>query len=86
MNAVCSTKKMSMEVLHKTLERVFESGLVGGQLSVVWHAGEPLGGSSRVLRRSVSPDRYLGHSLKGKDQGAQAVFKPNGRRHHFSGQ
>lgn len=37
-----STKKMSLEVLHKTLDRVFESGLVGGQLSVVWHAGEPL--------------------------------------------
>jgi uncharacterized protein len=37
-----STKKMSLEVLHKTLDRVFESGLVGGRLSVVWHAGEPL--------------------------------------------
>jgi uncharacterized protein len=37
-----STKKMSLEVLHKTLDRVFESGMVGGQLSVVWHAGEPL--------------------------------------------
>jgi uncharacterized protein len=37
-----STKKMSLEVLHKTLDRVFESGMVGGQLSLVWHAGEPL--------------------------------------------
>lgn len=37
-----STKKMSLEVLHQTLDRVFESGMVGGQLSLVWHAGEPL--------------------------------------------
>ncbi len=37
-----STKKMPLEVLRKTLDRVFESGLVGGQLSLVWHAGEPL--------------------------------------------
>ena len=37
-----STKKMPLEVLHKTLDRMFESGMVGGQLSLVWHAGEPL--------------------------------------------
>ena len=37
-----STKRMSPLVLRKTLENVFESGLVGEKLSLVWHAGEPL--------------------------------------------
>jgi uncharacterized protein len=37
-----STKKMSLETLHNTLDRVFESGMVGDRLSIVWHAGEPL--------------------------------------------
>ena len=34
--------RMSMETLAAVMVRVFESGLVGERLSVVWHGGEPL--------------------------------------------
>jgi uncharacterized protein len=34
--------RMSMATLEAALRRVAEAGLVGGELSVVWHAGEPL--------------------------------------------
>jgi uncharacterized protein len=37
-----STKRMSAAVLKQTLESVLASGLVKEQLSIVWHAGEPL--------------------------------------------
>lgn len=37
-----SKRRMSMDVLRKTMERVFESGLIGPQVQVLWHAGEPL--------------------------------------------
>jgi uncharacterized protein len=33
---------MSQVVLSKAIERVFESGLIGDDFTVVWHAGEPL--------------------------------------------
>jgi uncharacterized protein len=35
-------RRMSMETLGAAFRRVFESGLAGPELSVVWHAGEPL--------------------------------------------
>jgi uncharacterized protein len=34
--------RMTMETLEATMRRVFESGLASTQLSIVWHAGEPL--------------------------------------------
>src|SRR5262245_3058809 len=37
-----ATRRMSLETLDHVARRVFESGLVGPRLSVVWHAGEPL--------------------------------------------
>jgi uncharacterized protein len=37
-----ATRRMSPETLDHVARRVFESGLVGPRLSVVWHAGEPL--------------------------------------------
>ena len=33
---------MSRDTFRKLLEKVFASGLVTGELSLVWHAGEPL--------------------------------------------
>lgn len=35
-------RRMSREILDAAFRRVFESDLVGADLSVVWHAGEPL--------------------------------------------
>ena len=37
-----STKRMSMDVLRSVIEKVFESGLVGPPITLLWHAGEPL--------------------------------------------
>lgn len=37
-----STKRISFAVLKQTLKRVFANGLVGEELTIVWHAGEPL--------------------------------------------
>ena len=37
-----STKRMPLAVLEQALKKVFASGLVGKELSIVWHAGEPL--------------------------------------------
>lgn len=37
-----TTKRMPIGVLEETLKKVFASGLVGEELSIVWHAGEPL--------------------------------------------
>jgi uncharacterized protein len=37
-----SRKRMPMEVVAATIEKVFAAGLVFGPLSVIWHAGEPM--------------------------------------------
>lgn len=36
------TRRMTYDVLEKTMTRVFESGLVNGPFTILWHAGEPL--------------------------------------------
>ena len=35
-------KRMALEVVSATIERVFAAGLVIGPLTIIWHAGEPL--------------------------------------------
>jgi uncharacterized protein len=37
-----SRKRMPLEVVAATIEKVFAAGLVFGPLSVIWHAGEPM--------------------------------------------
>ena len=37
-----SKERISREVLRTIFQRAFESSLVGGEFTVVWHAGEPL--------------------------------------------
>lgn len=37
-----SHNRMPISVLKQALERLFADGLIGDQLSIVWHAGEPL--------------------------------------------
>jgi uncharacterized protein len=42
--------RMSPATLEATIAGVFESGLAGGELSIVWHAGEPLALPCRYYR------------------------------------
>jgi uncharacterized protein len=44
-----SKKRMPIEVVAATIEKVFASGLVFGPLSVIWHAGEPMAARRRPL-------------------------------------
>jgi len=37
-----STKRLSKETFGRILLRIFDSGLVGERLDIVWHAGEPM--------------------------------------------
>ena len=37
-----STRRMSMEVLASAIEKTYASDLVRGELTIIWHAGEPL--------------------------------------------
>ena len=37
-----STNRMEMPVLRSVMERVWESGLVGPEFQLLWHAGEPM--------------------------------------------
>ena len=37
-----STKRMEFDTLRKVMQRVAESGLVGPEFTLLWHAGEPL--------------------------------------------
>jgi uncharacterized protein len=65
-----STRRMSLHVLEKTIERVLSSRLVGKELSIVWHAGEPLAlptsfydGAFNLLRR-LCPELSVRHSFQ----------------------
>jgi uncharacterized protein len=37
-----STRRMSMEVLGSAIEKTYASDLIHGELTIIWHAGEPL--------------------------------------------
>lgn len=47
-------KKMSYDVIAKTVEKIQECGLIGKELSVVWHAGEPLAAGIEFYRQAHS--------------------------------
>lgn len=66
-----STKRMGMEVLAGIIRRVFESGLVSQQLSLVWHAGEPLAvpiswyeEAFRIIRENTPAGVNVVHSMQ----------------------
>lgn len=66
-----SSKRMSMEVLAGIVRRVFESGLVSNQLSLVWHAGEPLAvpiswyeEAFRIIRENTPAGVNVVHSMQ----------------------
>ena len=48
-----STKRMSMEVLEATVKEVFSSGIVDQQVTVLWHAGEPLAPGVKYYRQAI---------------------------------
>jgi uncharacterized protein len=63
-----STARLTPETFRQVLTRVFDSGLVKGQLSVVWHAGEPLALPisyySELFRSLPVPKSMLRHSIQ----------------------
>ncbi|PTX95374.1 GRRM system radical SAM/SPASM domain protein [Spartobacteria bacterium LR76] len=66
-----STKRMSMEVLEKAVERTFASDLVQGDLTLIWHAGEPLAvpiawyeDAIQVIRRIAPPGPQIRYSVQ----------------------
>lgn len=66
-----STKRMTLPVLEHALKRVFASGLVGNELSIVWHAGEPLAlpvffyeQAFQAIERLSLPLENINHSIQ----------------------
>lgn len=66
-----STKRMPMEVMARTVEQVYESGLVEEVLSLVWHAGEPLAvpisyyeEAFETIRRHAPAGARIRHSMQ----------------------
>lgn len=64
-------KQMSMAVLEQTLKKVFASGLVGEELSIVWHAGEPLAvpllfykQAFQAIERLAASGEKINHSIQ----------------------
>ena len=47
-------KRMPMEVIEKTLERLRETNIIGKEFSVVWHAGEPLAAGLEFYRKAAA--------------------------------
>jgi uncharacterized protein len=66
-----STRRMAMSVLEKAIEKTFASDLVRGELTIVWHAGEPLAvpiswyeQALGVIERVAPPDAPIRHSIQ----------------------
>jgi uncharacterized protein len=64
-------KRMPVSVFEHALKQVFASGLVGEELSIVWHAGEPLAlpilfyeQAFRVIERLGIPKEKISHSIQ----------------------
>jgi uncharacterized protein len=49
-----STARMSIATVRKAMERLCEDGLAGSDLSVVWHAGEPLAMPIRFYEEAIA--------------------------------
>ncbi len=47
-----STARMTLPVIEAAVRNVIDSGLLGGRLSVAWHAGEPLTAGLEFYRRA----------------------------------
>src|SRR4051812_48193554 len=66
-----STRRMSMEVLENAVDKTFASDLVKKELTLIWHAGEPLAvpiswyeeAFSRIKERAPA-DKKIMHSFQ----------------------
>lgn len=65
------TRRMTGAVLERTLKRVFASKLVGKELGIVWHAGEPLAlpisfyeEAFQSIERLCVSDKQISHSIQ----------------------
>ncbi len=66
-----SKKRIALPVLEHTLRNAFASGLVGKELSIVWHAGEPMvlpvpfyEQAFAVIDRLSPPGQKINHSIQ----------------------
>ncbi len=66
-----STRRMTMDVLEASIEKTFASGLVKGDLTLIWHAGEPLAvpiswyeEAIATIRRIIPPGAKINHSFQ----------------------
>jgi uncharacterized protein len=64
-------RRMSLDVIEKTVERIAASGLIHKEFSVVWHAGEPLAAGKKfyqeadaAIRRKLPADVKFKHCLQ----------------------
>ena len=65
------SSRMTMNTLQMAIERVLSSGLVEGELSVVWHAGEPLtlpveyyAEAFAIIEKTCPPKLAIHHSIQ----------------------
>jgi len=66
-----STRRMPMPVLESAIEKTFASELVRGELTIIWHAGEPLAvpmswyaEALRTIRRIAPEQAEIRHSVQ----------------------
>lgn len=65
-----SHNRMSISVFKQAIERLLADGLIGEQLSIVWHAGEPLAlpisfyEEAFAVLSSLIPDEKIAHSIQ----------------------
>jgi uncharacterized protein len=66
-----STRRMSMQVLESAIENTYASDLIRGELTVIWHAGEPLAVPTRwyeeafgVISRAAPAGANIVHSIQ----------------------
>jgi len=64
-------RRMSLDVIEKSVERIAASGLMHKEFSVVWHAGEPLAAgikfyqeADEAIRRKLPPGVSFKHCLQ----------------------
>ncbi len=64
-------RRMGLDVIEKSVERIVASGLIQKEFSVVWHAGEPLAAGIRfyreadaAIRKHIPPGIQFKHCLQ----------------------
>jgi len=67
------TRRMSMEVLEKTIARVCEDELIGHAFDILWHAGEPLAVPVDYYEKAIEVIRRFPQA----DEHAKFVFQTN---------